>query len=205
MRITRNNVFETNSSSTHAIVISKECTKYDLTSSWAHEYDFNRSNRLVKRYDEKLAYAYLTLKSRCDVSDDVTNDKIKEFKETVNKIFKELEKGIETFDEKVEPDRVFKIVDDEDNFCYIDHAYQIPEEFIERLVTDEDFLERFIFDKDSYVSLGGDEYRGYYIKGIGFEYDFEGDWDKEMESDCGEFWRKLKAYEESHDVYLKGN
>ena len=117
---------------------------------------------------------------------------------------------------------------------YVDHANDLDHtDIIERLKTDDEFVKRFIFSKESYITVGGDEYRGYNIKTIGFEYDYSGhyyvnnkgekppkEWfdkdgrikgkylDKYYEEyniDAGGFWDKLKEYEKDNDVYLKGN
>src|SRR5699024_8913887 len=81
---------------------------------------------------------------------------------------------------------------------------------------------RFIFNNKSYITVGGDEHRGYNIKTIGFEYDYDeyyvnekGErppkewfddngcikneyWDKydeEYSVKGGDCWSKLKEYE----------
>ena len=92
---------------------------------------------------------------------------------------------------------------------------------------------KFLFNNGSYITVGGDEYRGYNIKTIGFEYDYSGhyyvnnkgekppkEWfdkdgrikgkylDKYYEEyniDAGGFWDKLREYEKENDVFLKGN
>ena len=58
---------------------------------------------------------------------------------------------------------------------------------------------KLLFNRDSYITIGGDEYRGYNIKTIGFEYDYGG-----MFED-NEFEEKLREYEKDNDVFLKGN
>lgn len=118
--------------------------------------------------------------------------------------------------------------------CYVDHANDIDIKFIERIKNDNEFLKRLLFNKQSYITVGGDEFRGYNIKTIGFEYDYESScldmnekgefppqewlteygtikdeyWDKYREEytlEAGEFWNKLREYEKENDVYLKGN
>ena len=88
--------------------------------------------------------------------------------------------------------------------------------------------------KNSYITIGGDEYRGYNIKTIGFEYDYDSkgyyinenleepptDWFdkkgcvkdkywnrymKEYPYPNSDFWKKLIEYKKDNDVYLKGN
>ena len=58
MRKIRYGIFETNSSSTHAIVIPKEVKEdgYDAYDSLDHDYGFGREEcRLCDSWDEKLA------------------------------------------------------------------------------------------------------------------------------------------------------
>ena len=56
-----------------------------------------------------------------------------------------------------------------------------------------------MFNRDSYITVGGDEYRGYNIKTIGFEYDYDKDYEHT------EFWNKIEEYEKDKDVFFKGN
>ena len=232
MKQIRKNVFETNSSSTHSIVISKKNHKLqnkDLYSSiWRHddryEYEFGReAYRLVNKWDEKLAYAYLALKDS-----GIKSNVLKEFKKRVNTIYNEVVKelGEKPFQE-VTPNFIFKLLDRKNSFHYIDHSENIAKKFINDCLTDDKFLKRFLFDsEDSYIVIGGDEYSGFYIKTIGFEYDYDYEYlwkdkDGNIVKDLdayfekykkypkgeyvGEFWNKLKEYEKTHDVYLKGN
>ena len=208
MKLIRKGTFETNSSSTHAIVIPKnvEEDKYSLYDSLDHEYCFGRgAYRLVDAWDEKLAYSYMALKDN-----GTTKEELKSFKDNVIEIWKTIDKNKTT----PTPIDVFNYLDRDgkdgnltgnDSFLvlmdrgynYIDHSSELNGTgFIERLKTDIDFLKRFLFNKDSYITIGGDEYCGYNIKTIGFEYDYE---------DYNEFENKLDKYMEDNDVYLKGN
>lgn len=120
---------------------------------------------------------------------------------------------------------------------YVDHTEDFDTNgFIEKVLNaDENFLKRFIFNKDSYITVGSDEYSGYYIKTIGFQYDYcEEDFPQDNYNEAGEkcpdrdqfkdfdewwkvqenypvikdnggFWDKLSEYEKDNDVFLKGN
>ena len=207
MRKIRYGIFETNSSSTHAIVIPKEVKEdgYDTYDSLDHDYGFGREEcRLCDNWDEKLAYAYMLLKDN-DVAE------LDTFK---NQVIEVWEKLFGNKDYTPTPKDVFNYIDRDgsngdltgkDGFLilkerygnYVDHAEGLNgTDFIERLKTDDEFVKRFIFNRDSYITIGGDEYRGYNIKTIGFEYDYENE---------ENFINKLKEYKKNNDVYLKGN
>ena len=207
MRRIRYGIFETNSSSTHAIVIPKEVKEdgYDTYDSLDHDYGFGREEcRLCDNWDEKLAYAYMLLKD---------ND-MAELDTFKNQVIEVWEKLFGNKDYTPNPKDVFNYIDRDgsdgnltgkDGFLilkerygnYVDHAEGLNgTDFIERLKTDDEFVKRFIFNRDSYITIGGDEYRGYNIKTIGFEYDYENEED---------FINKLKEYKKNNDVYLKGN
>lgn len=207
MKTIRYGSFETNSSSTHAIVVPKQVDseKYDLYDSLDHDYAFGREeSRLCDNWDEKLAYAYMLLK-------DNNVEELDTFKNQVREIWKELFNNTNC---TPTPQDVFNYIDrrgeggdltGSDTFLvlkerygnYVDHANGLDNtDFIERLKTDNEFIKRFIFNRDSYITVGGDEFRGYNIKTIGFEYDYENQDD---------FWNKLEEYKKSNDVYLKGN
>lgn len=241
MKIIRNNIFETNSSSTHSLVVPHKVEKedYSLYDSLWHEYDFGRLEcRLIDDWDEKLAYVYAILVSMLDYKG-VTPVEIMNFKKRINKIYKEIEEDDSIISKPhykdLTPDQVFVKIDC-DTYCCVDHAgdLQNQKEFLDKILNDDEFLKRFIFNKKSYITLGGDEYRGYNIKTIGFEYDYEeGDhrmnekgelppkewldergcikeeyWDRywnEYTLETGEFWDKLREYEKENDVFLKGN
>lgn len=207
MRKIRYGIFETNSSSTHAIVVPKEVKEddYNAYDSLDHDYGFGREEcRLCDSWDEKLAYAYMLLK-------DNNVEELDTFKNQVIEVWKKL---FGNKDYTPTPKDVFNYIDrdgsngdltGEDGFLilkerwgnYIDHACDLENKnILNRLIKDKEFVKRFIFNKNSYITIGGDEYRGYNIKTIGFEYDYENEED---------FINKLKEYKKNNDVYLKGN
>ena len=251
METIRRGIFETNSSSTHAIVIPKSVDKeeWSTSDSLYHDYCFGREEcRFVNNWDEKLAYIYMVLKERCSSKD------VRTFEERVNRLFNEVNKNVRFPADRYDPtpDNLFDYINknkSDGNLCpdshiimvhdrgfnYVDHLYEIPEELINRILSDDEFLKRFLFNEKSYITVGGDEYRGYNIKTIGFQYDYEESYklidDKGEEppkewfdengeildefrkkynrnyhyKDTGEFWDKLEEYKKDNDVYLKGN
>ena len=261
MKTIRYGSFETNSSSTHAIVIPKSVKEedWDMGDSLDHKYDFGREEcRLVDHWDEKLAYTYMILKDFEGWTDNnrktkVTKDTIKKFKDRINKIYKEVEQIVQykPYDGDPKPNDIFKYIDNdgegklgdiefvyihswEKPYPYVDHCEDFDTNgFLDRILNDDEYLKKFIFNNGSYITVGGDEYRGYNIKTIGFQYDYDSHyyvnskgekppkewfdkngrikdeyWDKYYEEyniDAGGFWDKLKEYEKNNDVYLKGN
>lgn len=247
MKKIRHGTFETNSSSTHAIVVPKNVKEEDYTlyDSLEHNYGFGREEyHLCNYWDEKLAYTYLALKYLA------SSTQLEQFKNDVKEIYDKLVSkldyknyfSINDFFNYLDSDREDGNITGEDkvlviseyNGKYIDHLYELKDTgFIERVLNDKDFLKRFLFNKGSYITIGGDEYSGYYIKTIGFEYDYDehyyvnekGErppkewfddngcikdeyWDKYYEEYnivAGGFWDKLKEYEKDNDVFLKGN
>ena len=218
MKTIRRNIFETNSSSTHAIAIPKEVDReeYSLMDNYDHNYGFGREEcRLVSDWDEKLAYIYIILKDYKEWNKDsesfykrqhnITPEDIKSFKERVNSIYKEVYKIVEykPYGNDSKPNNIFKDVDKKEakGDFYVDHSEDFDTNgFLDKILTDDDFLKRFIFNRKSYITVGGDEYRGYNIKTIGFENDYESKYinkgtEKKPEyEDIGEFWDKLKEY-----------
>lgn len=221
MKIIRYSTFETNSSSTHSIVIPKEVKEEEYSSydSLEHNYSFDREEcRLVDNWDEKLAYVYIVLKQFYEWGN---YDKDNSLKHTIKMedivSFKQKVKNIwdKMFDNEIKPtpEHLFDYIDkdkDDRNLIgngilylgerrgnFVDHFAKLDEfDFLDRIMNDEDFLKRFLFNKDSYITIGGDEYRGYNIKTIGFEYDY---------NYYEDFEKKIKEYEKDNDVYLKGN
>lgn len=261
MKTVRYGSFETNSSSTHAIVIPKKVEEedWDMGDSLDHKYEFGREEcRLVDHWDEKLAYIYMILKDFEGWTDNnrktkVTKDTIKKFKDRINKIYKEVEQIVQykPYDGDPKPNDIFKYIDNDGEgklgdiefvyihswerpYPYVDHCEDFDTNgFLDRILNDDEYLKKFIFNNGSYITVGGDEYRGYNIKTIGFEYDYSSHyyvnskgekppkewfdkngrikdeyWDKyheEYNIDAGGFWDKLREYEKENDVYLKGN
>ena len=251
MRLIRKGTFETNSSSTHALVVPHNVDKeeYSLSDSLDHEYGFGRGeSRLVYHWDEKLAYVYLVVKDFANKTD------LNKFKRRINKLYKEIYEIVEykPYEGDPKPNDIFKYIDSDGkeslgniNFIslsdwvprpYVDHTEDFKSNgFLDKVLTDDCFLTRLIFNMDSYITVGGDEYRGYNIKTIGFEYDYKDksiycvnengeeppkEWfdkdgrikDEYWDRYCEEypysnfgFWKKLKEYEKENDVFLKGN
>lgn len=236
MKLVRRGTFETNSSSTHALVIPHkvEDNNYNLSDSLDHNYVYGREeSRLVEEWDEKLAYLYIAIKELSDWDScnyKITKEMIENFKNRINIIYNDVYKIVEykPWEGDPKPNDIFNYIDSDgkedlvkDSICiindswwtpFVDHCGELAEgDLFDKVFNDDEFLKRFIFNKESYITIGGDEYRGYNIKTIGFQYDYEencinfGTEDNPEYKDVGEFWDKLKEYEKDNDVFLKGN
>jgi hypothetical protein len=244
----RKRLFETNSSSTHALVVSLEKdykpTWNDVSSGWQeYNFEFGRETyRLLDGWDDKLAYIYIVLlEIAADPKVVAPAVDLEKFKARVNRIYAEViaslpERGWSSSNEV--PDHIFQVLEflhdrasgkipdtSEPKFdfntnlfrealkhtwnAYVDHSeyFMIVEGedrrytppcigILEKLQDDDDYLKSFLFSDESYITIGGDEYRGYNLKTLGFEHDYrrEEDWEK-----------RVSEYEKTHDVYFKGN
>ena len=245
----RSRLFETNSSSSHAIVVSLEkdyeITWSDLYSSWEeYNFEFGRETyRLLDNWDYKLAYIYIIL---LEIDSDpkiiFPEVDLEKFKTKVNKIYNEIISKLPqrawSSNNEIIPDHIFQVLEFLNNrnlgkipdttipkfsfdtslfeeslkhswSAYIDHTeyfmafdggdrrYSPPcAKLLEKLQSDDEYLKLFLFSEDSYITIGGDEYRGYNLKTLGFEEDYreKKDWEE-----------RVKEYEKTHDVYFKGN
>ena len=238
----RHSLFETNSSSTHALVVPKdEIFTYDLDSSswdWDYNYCFDRQDyRILQSWDQKLAYLYIVLLEigqYCDVVSPIPD--LPKFKLEVSEMYFKLcrENDYELNEDDTLPEHIFRVIDflngskneDEKEKLLSELPWQFeyviqggcvdvnhPEpfiifsdddtrerkpcfEFLKKCLDDPKYLEKFLFNDKSYITIGGDEYRGYNLKTIGFEYDYDNE---------EEWKKKVLEYEENYEVYFKGN
>lgn len=119
--VIRRGFFETNSSSTHAIVVSHKklkIEKSDLYTSWGdYNFEFGRDiYRLLDGWDYKLAYIYLVLLDSKSFTDPVIypdNIDINKFKSKVSEIFnRDILPIIDDDDyNTIKPDNIFDVID----------------------------------------------------------------------------------------------
>lgn len=135
----RQNVFETNSSSTHAICIGNDYNVKNLPKhilSYLGEYGWGED--ILNSPDELLSYL-LTLINSFYYDSDENRDK------ALNHIFDILKKyDIEVISNGLD-----------ESSSYVDHA-NMGEEFIEQMLDNEDFLMNYLFSPDSFVATGND-------------------------------------------------
>lgn len=219
MKIIRDNIFETNSSSTHALVVPKQIKQegYSLSIDWELR-DAFRDNRMTFEYGRclleiyedwtnKLAYTYIVLRHYNDFEKNAfSEDSLNNFRILINNLYCEVYEAVEykPYDDDPKPDDIFNFIDkdyDKQGYdCWVDHVAEVPREFLDKVIFDKDFAKRFIFNKDSYITIGGDEYQGFYIRKVGFENDYGDTYEED-----NEWSRKLDELEKDFDIYLKGN
>lgn len=123
----RKNLFETNSSSVHALVIPKDQKIYIPTTVILRYGDYGWE---FDTYYDTIDYIYTACKDRGD----------KEVEKLINYL---KHKGVEEI-----------IVSEQDNDSWgIDHSYEVP---LDDLFNNENLLDRFLFGADSYVQTGND-------------------------------------------------
>lgn len=192
MRQIRQNTFETNSSSTHSICISKNPV-VDVRNK--HVYfgsgEFSWSTDTVT---DTASYLYTAM---------VTAYSPQEFREKLEKLKNILDKYGITYDfspvEEIKsdytPDYSY-LVFTKDRYASVDHATEcIP--FIESLLNDEDMLLRYLFG-DSCIYTGNDNSNEY---GDDCYRAFDTIWDDEKCEDVPNY----KHDEEHYDYFFKGN
>lgn len=190
MKIIRKSVFETNSSSTHVISITKH-NNYNIPKHINFKFgEFDWEYETYKDMESKASYLY-TMTEYFD------GEYIKEFnkRELYLKKIKEYldEEGITyTFE-----DRKVNEYGWDDN-GHIDHGAYSPE-IIEGILESKEKFFRYLFDDRSYITTGNDNDLGYYIPEVGYENDYYDEYN-------GEEWnRQINRLKEDNDIYFKGN
>lgn len=175
----RNNVFETNSSSTHAICITKKhIYPSDLPEVIVFKHDeFGWEVRKLKSCKKRASYLYEAICSSSNKYDRLET----------------LEKILNSYGIKCE----FESPGDE--YCgYIDHGYDLYD-FVEDLLSDEDKLMTYLFG-DSFIVTGNDNSYGF--------SDIMYDHLEDEKTSYGTFPRYSDTYKDEfngYDIYEKGN
>ena len=182
----RQGVFETNSSSTHAICISKDhdTSKLKLPDSVSFDHgEFGWECRKLRHIWEKASYLYeAILGTYCENG---AEEKLEHIKEVLNK--HSIECDFEPCFDKYWDDG------------YIDHVGQddMPE-WLESMINDEDALLTYLFG-DAFIVTGndnGDDFSDTMYEPVG-----------EVDTDYGS-WTEYGGYKkeyDDYDIYYKGN
>ena len=172
----RNQTFETNSSSTHAICIVKESENIEIPDRICldlNDYEFGWSFKEYDEYDSKLAYILIEILKYRDII--IASERLHIILEMLKEMgIKRIEiKGIEFHTDEYENEPYFYIPDG-----YVDHSDELYE-LIDALLSDKDLLERYLFEPKSFIATGNDN----------------SDYDEPS----------TYQYEKTHDIYWKGN
>jgi len=146
MKQVRQNVFETNSSSTHSICIAKDVDIELPESIYFGFGEFGWECNTLDSISEKASYLYTGL---------YANDRI----DDVKKIISLLEqKGVKVgFEEPVYKTSTWTTEPYEylDNGGYVDHSYDLSD-FLEAVCNDEQMLLNYLFSPLSFIITGND-------------------------------------------------
>ena len=190
MKIIRKSVFETNSSSTHVISITKH-SNYNIPKHINFKFgEFGWEYATYKDMESKASYLYT-------MTEYFNGEYIEEF----NKRELYLKKIMEYLDEEgvtytFEDRKVNEYGWDDNGF--IDHGAYSPE-IIEGILESKEKFFRYLFDDRSYITTGNDNNLGYYIPEIGYEDDYFDEYNEE------EWNRQVNRLKEDNDIYFKGN
>jgi len=149
----RTNIFETNSSSVHAMIITKEKVQPDMKVYFGFG-EYGWENRTYYDTKDKAAYFYT---AACSCYGNEVDQKIKDL--------------LEPYDIQCEFARpVFGRYSLESG--YIDHSYETVD-FVDALLSDADMLIRYLFSEDSFVVTSNDnEWDDDYIRNaVSVDYD----------------------------------
>lgn len=176
MKIIRKNVFETNSSSTHVISITKH-GKYQMPKHIDFKLgEFGWDYKVYRDTADKASYLY-TILEYSDVKENCI-DIIKKYLDKENIAY--------TFETRT------------DESGYVDHGvYGL--EIVMNILKSKEKLFNFLFDNKSYITTGNDNEYGFYIPEIEYETDFYDEYNEE------EWERQINKLKEDNYIYFKGN
>lgn len=181
MRIqVRNNVFETNSSSTHSICISTKCTKvYPERIRITGEGEFGADDNQYLSYEDKANYLWAAIMYICGAGEydengeynrltdiNVATKRLIEYKHKIESWLSEegishylMMPKIELLDDQA-GGVYFYLRPNTKNHSYIDHGEECGD-MVEGIMSDKQLFLQYIFGQDSYIITGcTDDYSG---------------------------------------------
>ena len=134
----RRNLFETNSSSVHSIVITKESNVSIPENLYITKKGFGWENEVYDDIEDRASYLYTAIRSCIKENDQPRY---------INKLIKFLEKlGVEV---EIDHER------DDSYYFGIDHSDELLD-FIKDIFNNEDYLFNYLFSPTSYIRTGND-------------------------------------------------
>lgn len=164
----RKETFETNSSSTHTIVIAKEDDSMSIPDEIdinLEDYEFGWEYDKYWGTDEKLAYLIFGLVTETYYKEGYTGyERIMQLLETIGQWVKTIHiRGIylDCYNGKA-------YLEVEDG--YVDHASDM-DELLDAVLNNEELLKRYLFSTKSFIATGNDNSDGYPIIYVDYDYD----------------------------------
>lgn len=199
MKLVRNAMFETNSSSTHVLCLSRksynleednwynilphslyymwmdqpdsEFIKELQKEDWEPVYDrfCNLDNIILDSWLDKICYMYGTSKYK---------------REMRVKFFTRYKSWLKMMRPQAESSREFERLQILQRVFDLYAGDRVPDKTlsvddkgdtsaaVKRILESQELFNNFVLNKNSYISLGGDEYHGFYVKKVGFSFDY---------------------------------
>lgn len=157
----RHGLFETNSSSTHAICIAKKNDDFVIPKHLTFTFDeFGWDEHFYYNVKDKASYFYTALYNSCD------EDIKKNFEDIKNHIYEVLyDAGCECSFEEPNPSQWGNWMES----GYIDHQNEI-DPWLHKMIKNDKLLFRFLFSPNSFIVTGNDNNDWFYD----WEEDFNG-------------------------------
>lgn len=145
----RNSVFETNSSSVHAMIVSKEMPKIEPYNNFIHfglgEYGWEENNYYDP--DDKASYFYT---AACSIRGYDVRDEIAALLKPYGIVCKFDDPMFETWTSDYDGSTCTYLTNGS-----IDHDYECKE-FVDTMMNDPEMLIKFLLNEDSFVQTGND-------------------------------------------------
>lgn len=163
----RKGTFETNSSSTHSICVTKEDTFVKIPDKLEiniKNYEFGWEYDKYRNTDEKFAYLVMGVVAGW-------NDSLLEASQNLNKLIKTIGKWVKS----VQIEGLDVVCYNNESYYdpydgYVDHATEM-EEMVNALLSNEEMLKRYLFSEDSFILTGNDNSERYQTINVNYEYD----------------------------------
>lgn len=163
----RRGTFETNSSSTHSICITKEDTSMEIPKELRvniKDYEFGWEYEKYGSTDEKFAYLIMGVTAGY-------NDNFIETSQKLDKLLKIIGQWVKS----IHIEGLDVVCYNKETYYssydgYVDHASEL-EEMVNALLQDDEMLKRYLFSDDSSILTGNDNEDGYQDIKVNYEYD----------------------------------